>query len=72
MAELLSRSAKGRSALAPFHVIAPSLCPIIGGGQSIDPSLSSSRGSEAVAALDGKRHSVKISPVGVEVLEVDE
>ena len=30
------------------------------------------RGSEPVAALDGKRHGVEIAPVGVEVLEVEE
>ena len=48
------------------------LCPIVSGHQSVDPSLSSAPGSEPVPALDGKRHCVKITPVGVAVLKVDE
>ena len=35
-------------------------------------ALSASRGSEPVPAFDGKRHGVKITPVGVEVLEINE
>jgi hypothetical protein len=35
-------------------------------------SLLSVRGSEPIAALDVERHGVKITPVGVEVLQVHE
>src|SRR6267378_2854759 len=39
---------------------------------SYGPGLVPPRGSKPVPALDKKRHGVKISPVGVAVLEVDE
>ena len=38
----------------------------------VDPSLLSSRCSEPVPALDRKRHRVKITVIGVEVLKVNE
>jgi hypothetical protein len=44
----------------------------LSGCQSRHPRLPLSRGSEPVPALDWKRHGVKIPPVGVEVLQVDE
>jgi len=57
----------GRFAL----LIVPSLCPIVGDCQGVEPNLSSSRGLEPVPALDRKGYGVKITPVGVEVLEVE-
>ena len=40
--------------------------------RDVDPRLLSPRGLEPVPALDRKRHGVKITVIGVEVLEVDE